>query len=267
MKNIEQHAYTDFLKHVKKYGETELPDPQNIINHFNPHFNSNNLYPDALYYLIDYVHHTYLFFLSNGSSFAGYDTQTLLDGGPALLYTMRHPADFSIYDEKIFPINLTYIKDHAGEPLADCTFTTNYRVKSKDGQWLSVSQRSCYISTAADGTPLAAIDSVTDITHFKSDTRIINVIEQAHNGEKPSVAAVNYFIPDDALAPISKREANVLKWACEGLSSKQIADKMHISIHTINNHRKNMLGKTNCKNLSELVSHAMKTGMLLNTNL
>jgi len=55
---------------------------------------------------------------------------------------------------------------------------------------------------------------------------------------------------------------NVLQFICDGFSSKQIAEKLNISIHTINNHRKNMLGKTNCKNLSELVARASKTGIL-----
>lgn len=262
MKTNQYFSYYDFLRAAKNYIDDELPDSQEVIKYFNPGLNFNNLYPDALYYMIDYVHHKYLFLLSNGSTFLGYTTQHLLDAGPSFLYAIRHPEDFNIFNEKIFPINSSFIREHAFADIADCTFTTNYRIKSKEGSWLSVSQRTCCISTAADGTPLAAIDSVTDISHFKSDTRIINVIEHSRKHQKPSVVAVNHFLPQENYSMMSKREVNVLKWACEGLSSKQIAEKMHISIHTINNHRKNMLGKTHCKNLSELVSHAIKTGIL-----
>ncbi|HEX3165392.1 MAG TPA: LuxR C-terminal-related transcriptional regulator, partial [Chitinophagaceae bacterium] len=55
---------------------------------------------------------------------------------------------------------------------------------------------------------------------------------------------------------------DVLKYLADGLSSKQIAGKLNISINTINNHRKKMLLKTNCKSSAELISYTAKHGIL-----
>ena len=58
------------------------------------------------------------------------------------------------------------------------------------------------------------------------------------------------------------KEFEVLRWMADGLSSKQIADKMRLSIHTINNHRKNMLAKTNATNAIDLINHAYRQRLL-----
>ena len=52
---------------------------------------------------------------------------------------------------------------------------------------------------------------------------------------------------------LTKREKEILLCIAEGLSSKQIAEKLFISENTVSNHRKNMLAKTGAKSSAELV--------------
>ena len=61
---------------------------------------------------------------------------------------------------------------------------------------------------------------------------------------------------------ITEKEMEVLKYMSKGLSSKQIADKLNKSIHTINNQRKNMLHKTNTDNLFQLLAYAIKNDFI-----
>lgn len=49
--------------------------------------------------------------------------------------------------------------------------------------------------------------------------------------------------PDASCFGMSRRELEVLKYMTDGVSGKQIADKLVLSIYTIYNHRKNMLEK------------------------
>jgi DNA-binding CsgD family transcriptional regulator len=60
----------------------------------------------------------------------------------------------------------------------------------------------------------------------------------------------------------SKREREVLLWMAEGLSSKMIADKLHISEHTVINHRRSMQEKSNKPNATALVSFAIRNGII-----
>jgi DNA-binding CsgD family transcriptional regulator len=47
-----------------------------------------------------------------------------------------------------------------------------------------------------------------------------------------------------------------------GSNSKQIAGKLDLSINTINNHRKNMLKKMDCKTSSQLLKKIFNDGIL-----
>jgi len=45
-------------------------------------------------------------------------------------------------------------------------------------------------------------------------------------------------------AVLSKRETEVLGLISQGLNSKSIAERLFISVNTVNNHRQNILAKT-----------------------
>lgn len=53
----------------------------------------------------------------------------------------------------------------------------------------------------------------------------------------------------------TKRELEVLEYLVEGLPSKLIADKMHISVHTVDTYRRRLLAKTNTFNTTELINY------------
>ncbi|WP_222852026.1 response regulator transcription factor [Cyclobacterium plantarum] len=61
---------------------------------------------------------------------------------------------------------------------------------------------------------------------------------------------------------ISNREREVLHLIGEGFSSKQIADKLYISIHTAISHRKHLIEKFAVKNTAQLIKEASKSDMI-----
>ena len=56
---------------------------------------------------------------------------------------------------------------------------------------------------------------------------------------------------------LSDREIEVLIQLVKGLSNKEIADKLNISVHTVISHRKNITDKTGIKSLSGLTIYAI----------
>lgn len=55
---------------------------------------------------------------------------------------------------------------------------------------------------------------------------------------------------------LSVREIELLKMVAQGLSNKQIADELFISIHTVITHRKNITSKLGIKSISGLTLYA-----------
>ena len=61
---------------------------------------------------------------------------------------------------------------------------------------------------------------------------------------------------------LSDRELEVLKLVCEGYSNIEIAEKLFISTHTVDGHRRNLISKTGVKNAPNLVLFALKNGII-----
>ncbi len=57
---------------------------------------------------------------------------------------------------------------------------------------------------------------------------------------------------------LSSREKEVLSLIVDEYSNKEIADKLFISIRTVETHKRNLLEKTGCKNIAGLVVYAME---------
>lgn len=67
---------------------------------------------------------------------------------------------------------------------------------------------------------------------------------------------------EDENYELSEREREVLILVAQGLSSKEIADKLNISIHTVNSHRKNITRKTDIKSVAGLAVFATLHNMV-----
>ncbi len=65
--------------------------------------------------------------------------------------------------------------------------------------------------------------------------------------------------------PVTERELDIIRGIAEGLSNKLIADKLNLSTHTVNTHRKNIMGKLGVNNTAGVVMFAVKN-QLLETN-
>lgn len=66
---------------------------------------------------------------------------------------------------------------------------------------------------------------------------------------------------------LSNREIDVLKLVAQGYANKEIADKLHISTHTVMSHRKNMTEKLGIKSISGLTVYAIINNYIDTTNL
>jgi len=72
-------------------------------------------------------------------------------------------------------------------------------------------------------------------------------------------AAITPNANDDLLTP---REREVLTNIAEGLTNREIAEALIISIKTVERHRENIMAKLDMHNRVELVKYAMKKGLI-----
>ena len=78
---------------------------------------------------------------------------------------------------------------------------------------------------------------------------ISSAIEPTNSSRPPSVE-------------LSRREIEIVQLLCEGLSSKEIARRLHISAKTVENHRYNIYRKCEVDSIAGLMRHAIQHGMI-----
>ena len=61
---------------------------------------------------------------------------------------------------------------------------------------------------------------------------------------------------------LSIREVEIVQLTASGLNAREIANKLHLSHHTVYTHRKNVMKKLGLGSVSELTLYAVKTGII-----
>jgi DNA-binding CsgD family transcriptional regulator len=104
-----------------------------------------------------------------------------------------------------------------------------------------------------DNQTLSLFDSSIQITNSKK--QIIKVLNRLNTDD----CACSYGTSSENL---SDREQDVLIELVNGLSNKEIADKLNISVHTVISHRKNITQKTSIKSLAGLTIYAITNNIV-----
>ncbi|MBN2163659.1 MAG: response regulator transcription factor [Pontiellaceae bacterium] len=67
--------------------------------------------------------------------------------------------------------------------------------------------------------------------------------------------------PDDAFARLTEREREVLQLLAEGYATKEVADKLDLSVPTVHTHRQHLLQKLDARGVADLVRYAIREGI------
>jgi DNA-binding NarL/FixJ family response regulator len=102
-----------------------------------------------------------------------------------------------------------------------------------------------------------------------SDEEVIHAIREINQGkdffakEAQDELIASYRKKDDPnYAELTPREMDILKLVCEECNSQEIAERLFISVHTAETHRRNILSKTGCKNSVGLVKYAIENELI-----
>lgn len=97
---------------------------------------------------------------------------------------------------------------------------------------------------------------------------LVTAVRAAALGQRYLSAAVNDLVLDDYArrldegdeAVLSPREQEVLQLLAEGNSTRAIAERLHLSVKTVETHRSNLMGKLDLHSVAELTKYAIRRG-------
>jgi DNA-binding NarL/FixJ family response regulator len=104
---------------------------------------------------------------------------------------------------------------------------------------------------------------------FEELAKAIRTVLDNKNYLSPAISGV---VLDDYILRLSKtgfaspdilsdREREVLQLMAEGYSTKKIAQKLHISVKTVETHRRQMMNKLDIHTIAELTKYAIRKGL------
>ena len=141
------------------------------------------------------------------------------------------------------------------------------------------------IETICPGTRILIITDIhnTDVVHRIVETGVKGYLTKSCD-EKEIIAAVYSLMRGEKLfcykvvnivmdikapagenceaALLSEREVEIIRLIANGYTTRQIADALFRSFHTITTHRKNIMKKLGINSSSELLVFAMNTGLI-----
>lgn len=112
--------------------------------------------------------------------------------------------------------------------------------------------RGYLLKNASSKTITEAIIAVHNGTEYIDELIRHQIVHASIAGQKRSIYEV----------PLTKREKEILKLVAEELTNQEIADKLFLSLRTVETHRSNIMQKLGSKNTASLVKEAIKRGLI-----
>lgn len=131
------------------------------------------------------------------------------------------------------------------------TFTAVYKFRDVNGEYLWLCTAANIFRRTTDESVFEVVGVTLDMTHqlvYKNNVKVLS---------REMMQQIN----KSSIEKITKREKEILRYFANGYKTREIAEMLQLSFHTVNNHRKNLLKKLKMKNLAALVSFAVESGL------
>ena len=207
-------------------------------------------------FTVDVFREKYDFASSGFSDLFGYKPEWIrsIEKNGNYLEDMVHPDDLETLikmqiDHSHFIYNLEpkYRNDYSN--------TYNFRMQNAQKKYLNVISRQRVIEQDINGKAWIILGEV----NISPDQRPLSDVQKITVNLKTG----KFIHSEDKLedgTSLSKREMEILKLIRKGYLSKEIADKLFISLNTVNNHRKNILRKLQVSNSIEAINATFNKG-------
>lgn len=200
-----------------------------------------------------------LYLSDNYCDFFGYDRERLFANGIDFDYlaSFIHPNDADIFWMTQRRL-IDYLFSLSKNERLNYKHIYEFRMYNTQAKWVRMVSQHQVLEVDSEGEPwlvLGVMDvspDQTSDTHVK--LRLVNFKTGAITPFQLSQKEKDIIL--------TTREKEVLEMIRIGYLSKEISEKLSISIHTVNNHRKNILEKMNVDNAVEAINFARALGLL-----
>lgn len=208
--------------------------------------------PGECSYIIDYKSKR-LLFKKGFEQLLGYtDAEVDFD----FVFQGYHHEDAVIVSQLIKAVLASAVNSFAADP--DIQLSMTYRRKRKDGSFIHILSQSIVYEMDDNGNLLKSFTRLTDISYLNISTPVSWTVRSNNIDDELIQRKISKVFEN----PFTNREIEVIKEIQIGGSNREIADRLFVSHHTIATHRKNILRKSNCHGIVELLLFCQQFNIL-----
>lgn len=206
----------------------------------------------SFFLLINSAEFSYHFVSKNFEAITGFSKKEMLSKGAEFWLSHWNPTDLKNWLEGSrqmmeFTINNIDITDRK-----KLIYSYNFRVNKANGTTLQILSHLSPINFDKTGKPVMGIAHYTVLESDENPSTIIT-IKKLNDDNRYETVFYKNFTQDKLIDQLSKRELEILKNLVEGLTSKEIGEKLFLSPHTVDGHRRNILKKLDYDSTGELI--------------
>ncbi len=246
-----QLQYNELLN-SQKFTEADLD--YNILEQHIPYLKKIDELSNSAIMIFDFYKRQHVFISNNISQILNIDLEKA-KGETSYMDSRIHPDDYPQLMEAGFYF-LCYGFSLPPEYRKDSKLVNEYRILNGNGKYIRIIEQHMCLESDMHGNVWLAM-GIMDISPDQNDdapfrSRLIDIKK----------GAVYMFPPPNKEAMLTAREKEILQLISKGLISKQIADKLFISVNTVNTHRQRILEKLQADNAIEAIKCASKIGLI-----
>ena len=231
-----------------------------ILNQHISFLDSLSVLQNSVISIFDLCKMEHVYLSPNFSDLLGWDQEKISVPDNEYINQRMHPADLAHLNNvswQFFELILR-VDPVWREQMKYIKLIMDYRTFGKDGNYIRVIEQHKLLELDQYGNVWLSM-SILDLSPDQDLTslcryRLVNTL----TGEL-------YSFPSSELIAgrkLSFREQEILQLLAKGLISKQIADKLFISVNTVNTHRQRIIEKLDVSNTAEAIQYAGRLGLI-----
>ena len=191
----------------------------------------------------------------------GYTQEEFITGGIPQFIKNYCPAD-RVNGFEIFNKITSHQKEQELEEKDHYQYITTFRFLKKSGYYAFMQNRMMVVAHDDKNQPWVQISIVGNIESFTLDDKIhYSRLKFNKKTGKYDTEFSEEYIPE-YLDLLNANDLKILKLLALGKDNEQIAGELGFTEHTIKDYRKRMLKKTWCENTAELLTFALRNGLV-----
>ncbi|SDR90506.1 PAS fold-containing protein [Polaribacter sp. KT25b] len=198
----------------------------------------------------------YPFVSKNFEYTLGLDRKKMAKLGATYWFSHFHPDDLPIWMRVLEDLMLFTMTEISKKDRPKLCYSWNFRIKNKNGEYLNTFEHLTPVFFDDSGKPIIGVAHLCIVGGGEQRPIIATVKKLNDKNEYETLFYKNY---SQKLLSVSltNREKDVVRLLALNKTSAEIAKKLFISTHTVNVHRKNILGKLNFDSTIQLVQYCL----------